>query len=227
MGSRIALALAIAVATFGTVSGVANAAATIQSNADSYTFLPGPYVQGLGEIAIFDNSASPAYHDVTATQTGPDGRPLFFAQALAGGQTGQVKGTQYLTAGTYPFYCQLHGAGMSGELTIDGSSGTVVRRPSVKVSFVRQKLKQVRRVGVRVKVRAATASTGVGITAKKGKVVLGSKRGLSFKTGQTRTLLLPLTKAGRKAIRKGKAVKINLRATVAFGKPSSATRKVR
>lgn len=227
MGSRIALGLAVSVAAFGTWVGTANAGATIVADPTEFTFLPGPYVQDLGEIAIFDNSQSASYHDVTATRNGPDGRVLFGSEMIPGGETTEVAGTQYLTAGTYPFFCTLHGDGMRGDLVVDGSKGKVVPRPSVKVSFVAQKLKKVRKSGVRIKLKGLTASKPVMVTATKGKVIVGVKRGLKLSAGQTKTFTLPLTKAGRKAIKKGKVVQIKLKATVPYGKPSSATRKLR
>lgn len=227
IGSRIALGLAAAVAVFGVMAGSANAAATIQSDPTAYKFLPGPYVQGLGEEAIFDNSASRSYHDIRANQLGPDGNPLFYADAAPGGTIKVVKGTEYLESGTYPFYCVLHGASMSGELTIDGSTGTIVARPTVKVSFAKQKLKQVRKSGVRVKVKAVTTAKNVTLNAYKGKAGLGMKQHLNFKAGQSKTVTIPLSKAGRKAIRKGKSAKIKVKASVLFGKPSTATRKVK
>lgn len=227
MSSRIALGLTVVLAAFGASTGGANAATSIVADPTALTFLPGPYVQGLGETAILDNSQSETYHDVTANQAGPDGKPLFASPMIPGGTTAAVDGTQYLTAGTYPFFCTLHGAGMSGNLVVDGSTGKVVPRPAVRVSFARQKLKQVRKRGVRVTVKALAASKSVTVTASKGKVLLGAKRGLGFRAGQTRTLTLPLTRQGRKAIRKGKVVKIKLNTTLPFGKPSTATRKVR
>jgi plastocyanin len=226
IGSRIALGLAAAVAVFGVMAGSANAAATIQSDPTAYKFLPGPYVQGLGEEAIFDNSASTSYHDIRANQLGPDGNPLFYADAAPGGTVKVVKGTEYLKAGTYPFYCVLHGTSMSGELTID-STGTIVSRPTVKVSFVKQKLKQVRKSGIRIKVKAVTAAKNVILNAYKGKAGLGMKQHLNFKAGQTKTVTIPLSKAGRKAIKKGKSVKIKVKSSVLFGKPSIVTRKVK
>lgn len=227
MSSRITLGLAAALAVVGLSVGTANAGTTIVASPVNYTFEPGPYVQDLGEVATFDNSLSPAYHDVTTDDKGPDGARLFGSAMIPGGETTVVEGTQYLKAGTYPFYCSLHGSGMRGDLIVDGSKGEAVPRPLVRVSFVKQKLKRVRKAGVRVKLKAVTASKPVTVTASKGKTVLGTKRKLVFKAGQTRTLTIPLTGKGRKAIRKGKVVKITLRTSVPFGKPSSATRKVR
>ncbi len=226
-GTRIALGILAALASFGLIASAASAGATIQSDPNAYDYLPGPFVQDLGETAIFDNSQSSAPHDVTTARRGPDGGPLFYSNLISGGQTTPVKGTEYLAAGTYPFYCTIHGTSMSGELVIDGSKGTVVPRPSIKATFPGQRLKQVRKSGVRVKVKATTASNGVAVTARKGRALLGVKRGLNFTAGQSRTVTVPLTKAGRKAISKGKVVKITVKATVEFGKPSTAIRKVR
>ena len=227
IGSRFVLGLAATLAVFGTLAGTASAGTTIFASEDCCNYEPGPYIQDLGDLATFDNTLSTAPHDVRASQLGPDGAPLFSSAVISGGGTSTVRGTQYLKAGTYPFFCIIHGSSMSGDLTIDGSKGTVVPRPSTRVSFVKQKLRQVRKSGVRVKVTAVTASKPVRITATKGKTTIAVKSGLSLGAGKSRTLTLPLTKAGCKAISKGKTVQIKLKATVPFGKPSTASRKVR
>jgi len=224
---RIALGLAVGLMALGAWTGTANAGVSIIPSPTCCTFEAGPFVQGLGEVATFDNTGTTAPHDVESTQKGPDGQPLFAAEGTLGGSTSPVIGTQYLAAGSYPFYCTIHGPSMKGVLTIDGGSGTVVPRPSVKVGFVAQKLKQVRRSGVKVKITAVTAAKGIAVKATKGKLVLGSKGGLSLKAGQSKTLTLPLTKAGRNALKKPKVVQIKLKATVAFGKPATASRRVR
>lgn len=226
IGSRIALGLAVAIAAWGAAAAAANAAAMVLPSPTCCTFEAGPWVQDQGEVSILDNSATEAPHDLTSNQTGPDGRPLFQAEAALGGQSKQVNGSQYLAAGTYPFYCQIHGPSMNGELVVT-AAGNPVRRPSVKVLLVKQSRKQVRKAGIRVKVKARTSSKGVTVTARKGRALLGVKRGLGFKAGQARTFRIPLSKSGRKAVSKGKVVKISIQATVAFGKPSKANLKLR
>lgn len=221
------MGLAAVMVAAGLMTGSASAAANIEADPVEYTFLPGPYIQGLGEVANFDNRLAQTYHDVTAKRNGPDGKPLFFSAAIPGGKITPVRGTEYLKAGTYPFICTLHGAAMRGELTLDGSQGKAVRRPKVRVSIPRQKLKRVRKTGVKVRVKGVTRSKRVKVTVKKGKVLLGVKKGLSFRSGQAKKFTVRLTKAGRKALRKRRSVKVKARATVAFGKPSNASRKLR
>lgn len=229
---RIAMGLAVGLAAlfgwFGTAVADAPAVGTmIASDPTCCTYLPGPYAQDRGQRAIFDNTGSTTYHDVEAKQKGPDGKALFSMGGLTpGGKSAPIRGTEYLKAGSYPFYCTLHGTAMSGVLIIN-DAGTAVARPSVKVSLVNQKLRQVRKAGVKARIKAITASTGVVITAKKGKVTLGSKRGLTLKAGQAKTITLPLTKAGRKAVKKARSVKIKLGASVPFGKSVNTTRKVK
>lgn len=226
--TKIALAAAACLAAFTGLTASANAATTIVADPTCCLFQPGPLIQGLGETAQFQNGAEVTPHDVTSTEAGPDGNPLFFSEPIVGGQVTPVAGTEYLTAGNYPFFCNLHGTSMSGELIIDGSSGKAKPRPSLKAQIANQKLKTVRKRGVlKVKVTAVTAVAGATVIASKGKVELGLKEKVSLGAGKSATYSLRLTNAGRKAIRKGKTVQVTIKASAPFGKPASATRKLR
>lgn len=220
------MGLATCVAAAFAMCGSAGAVTTVVADPTCCTYSGSPFVQGLGEVATFQNAAEVTPHDATSTQRGPDGKALFYSPIISGGESAPIAGTQYLGPGTYPFYCTLHGAAMSGELVIE-DTGTVVPRPSVKVTIVAQKLKALRRGGVKVKLTARTASRGISVVATKGKVRLGARSKINLGAGRSRTFRLPLTKAGRKAVAKGRSVKVKVKATVPFGKPSTATRKVR
>lgn len=234
VASRIGLSLALLVVAAGGWASTATGASTIVASPETFTYEPGPYVQGLGEVAIFDNSRASAYHDVTTLRRGPDGGPLFFSEMIPGGlgtddpagQVTPVNGTQYLTPGSYPFYCTLHGQAMSGELVIDGSQGKAVKRPGVRVTILKQKLKRVRKSGIKVRLKALGASRQVTVTATRGKVRIGARK-VNFKAGQTRRLNIPLTRKGRQVLRKGRVAKLKVRTSVAFGKPQQAARKLR
>lgn len=207
----------------------ASAADTIVAETECCSFAAGPFSQTLGEIPGFENPAgADAVHNVTSTAPGPDGESLFRSETIPPGSTAPVEGSQYLGPGTYPFVCTLHGSSMSGELVVDGSSGSAAARPSVRLSIPAQGLKKVRRSGrLKVKVKAMTASTAVGIVVKRGRKSIASASDLSLSAGKTRTLKLKLGRAGKKAIEGGRRVAIVARATVPFGKPSSAKRKLR
>jgi plastocyanin len=220
--------LAITILGLLAAASPAGAADTIRADVDCCTFAPGPYFQDLGEIPLFENPPGANPHNVTSTATGPDGDALFRSQTIGADDTSPVEGTQYLEAGTYPFYCTLHGASMSGDLVIEDGKGAVVPRPSVKVAIPSQRLKKVRRSGkVKVKVRAITASNGVRVKVKRGKKVIASASVSSLNAGASRVLKLKINRKGRKAIRNGRKVGLSAKATVAFGKPSQAKRSLR
>jgi polyvinyl alcohol dehydrogenase (cytochrome) len=57
-------------------------------------------------------------HDVTASDKGPDGRPLFQSKLIGLGESASVDGTEKLAAGkSYGFYCSVH-PGMKGTIQV-------------------------------------------------------------------------------------------------------------
>ncbi len=209
-------------------SAPASAADTITAEVDCCTFEPGPYFQDLGEIPTFVNPPMANPHNVTSTASGPDGDALFRSRTIGAADSTPVKGTQYLEAGTYPFFCTLHGPSMSGELIVQGGKGEVAPRPSIRVSIPRQRLKKVRKSGrLKVKVRAATQSSGIGISLRRGKKQIGSASGIKLAAGAARTVKVKLDRKGRKAIAKGKKIALSATGTVDFGKSSRSKRSLR
>jgi plastocyanin len=79
-----------------------------------------------GEKLTFRNN-DVAGHDVTATDKGPDGKPLFSTPVINRGETAFVEGSQYLTTGHYAFFCTLH-QNMKGTVHVTGN-GTPQPRP--------------------------------------------------------------------------------------------------
>ena len=186
------------------------------------------YGQSRGEVATFENPAgADAPHNVVSTVRGPDGGPLFRSETIAAGSTSPVEGTQYLDDGLYPFYCTLHGSGMSGELEIS-PLGVALPRPAVKAVIAPQSLRGIRRSGiVRVSLRAVTGSPAVNLELKSGPLAAAYAGGIKLGSGSTRVVSLKLNRAGRKAVSKGRQAVISVRASVAFGSPASAKRTVR
>ncbi len=218
--------IAVAALFFGGAS-TAQAADDIVADADCCTFIDGPFTQSAGEIPKFVNPAdADAVHNVTSTEKGPDGGPLFASDTIQTGKSAPVDGAQYLTDGTYPFLCTVHSFSMTGDLVVSG--GTAVPRPKFGLSFPAQNLKKIRRTGkVRVKVKGVTASSGIKLTVSKGKKKLGSVSGLSVSSGKTKTVAVRLTKTGKKAVKRGKKVLFKVKGTVADGKSATAKRTLR
>jgi len=79
-----------------------------------------------GEKLTFVNN-DVAGHDVTATDKGPDGKPLFNTPIVNRGESAFVEGSQYLTAGHYAFLCSVH-TDMKGTIHVTGN-GTPKPRP--------------------------------------------------------------------------------------------------
>jgi plastocyanin len=225
----IVAALTAGILLFGAGAVSANAGTVILSDDECCTFAPGPYSQFLGDIPTFENPpTSQAPHNVTSTARGPDGGALFRSRTIGAGDTAPVAGAQYLAGGDYPFFCTLHGLSMSGILEVDGDTGTLFERPSIKVSVPSQRLRPVRRSGrLKVRVRAATRSAGVRLVVKRGKRVIGSASNISLAGGRTRIVTVRLSRAGRKAISRGRKQVVSVRGTVAFGRPSATRAALR
>jgi len=230
-GRGIALALmAGAVALFAgvTTAGAAGSTITANLNCPLCSFSADRYAQDLGEIALFDNpSGADAPHNVVSTVRGPDGRSLFRSETIAAGSTSPVQGTQYLNEGEYPFFCTLHGLSMGGQLEVS-SQGTVVPRPAARLAVPTQRLRAVRRSGIiKVSVKALVGSPTLNLSAKSGAVTVAYAGGIRLGPGATRTVRLKLSRAGRKAVSKGRRAVISVRGSVEFGSPVSARRTVR
>jgi len=80
-----------------------------------------------GEKLTFQNNDATVMHNVTSTDNGSDGKPLFHSATIGPGSS-FVDGSQYLTSGSYHFYCTLHPQTMTGTLTVS-TAGTPVPRP--------------------------------------------------------------------------------------------------
>src|SRR5215203_2999418 len=99
-----------------------------------------------GVVVPFRNDGGT--HNVTARQTGPDGKALFRSPTISGGTAG-VDGTQYLSTGDYAFFCTVHPTTMNGTLHVTGG-GTPVARPSATLKLKSRKISKAIKKGVLV-----------------------------------------------------------------------------
>jgi plastocyanin len=172
-----------------------------------------------GEKVTFNNSDI-AGHDVTAHHRGDDGKPLFRSELVSAGGSGPVRGTEYLTTGTYDFFCSIH-PGMEAKLEVT-SAGTPVPRPEPSGLAVKVVSKDLQRVvdsrRLKLRVTSAKASVTVGARAKtsKSSIALGSKK-LTFTEQGTQRVTLKLSDSARKALRKRRSAKLIATATATSG----------
>jgi plastocyanin len=220
---RWVLALGSALALFG--GGVALAAhETIIGQPDNtYDKNGGTYTTDQGEVVPFQTNAGYT-HNVTARTTGPDGKALFRSLTITGGSTG-VQGTQYLTQGTYAFYCTIHPSTMFATLVVTGN-GTPQARPQGDLSVHRRKISKVLKRGMLIEIDMNTKIDGVNLVARLGKTVIGRDNALALASGQQFDVV-KLNKAGKSKLRSRSTAKVKVTAEIPFGSPASVKAKLK
>jgi hypothetical protein len=181
------------------------------------------YTMDQGDRPTLTNGGASA-HNVTARQNGPDGHFLFSTPDVDGGQQATVNGTQYLSAGTYQFFCSLHPTEMQASLVV-GSNGTPQARPSATLSVRSKKLSKVSKKGILVALTTSTKVDGVSLTAKLGKATIGKAGDLSLASGQ-QFATVKLSKAGKSKLNGKSKASITVTADIPFGSPASGKAKL-
>jgi plastocyanin len=213
----------VAVVAIGAMgyAAYALAADTITATDDRYS--APTYTMNQGERPTFANGGA-NQHNVTAQQNGPDKRVLFSTPTLNGGGSAAVDGTQYLTAGTYTFFCTIHPTTMQATLVVTGN-GTPQARPSATAKLRTKTISKALKKGLQVAVTASTQVNGGTVTAKLGKATLG-KTGASLSAG-AQNVKLKLSKAGKSKLRKKSSAKVTVTVDVPFGAPATAKGKLK
>jgi plastocyanin len=219
---RVGIAAAGACALALGAAGVAWAVPeTIVAN-DSTSFTQPTFTMDQGESPTFQNDEGGVPHNVTARGTIGGGR-LFRSNTITGPSSAVVNGTQYLTQGSYPFFCSVH-PNMEATLQVTGA-GTPVARPRIAVRILTRKLKRVRRTGkVAVRIRALTQSNGASLRLKVANRFAGRRANLNLAAGQARRIVFRLNKKARKRLAKRKRARAVLVGSVPFGANARAVR---
>lgn len=229
-GGRIAAAAVAGLAALALGLPAGAAAASDDIVAADNAFLGGT---GSGGAFLLDGGARATLsntginrHNAISNANGPDGGKLFSSPTLNGGSSGKLEGTQYLAAGEYPFFCSIHPSEMTATLKVEG--GSPLPRPSIGVALPRQSLGKVRRTGRLVtRVKAATDSAGVQLSARLRKRVLARSSKLDLAAGEQRKVVLKLSRKARKQLKGLRKARVKLTGTVPFGAPASASRVLR
>ena len=219
-GRRFWLAVAIAAIGLMAYAAFALAADSITAIDDAYN--APTYTINQGERPNFTNGGA-LQHNVTAQANGPDKRALFSTPTLDGGQQALVEGTQYLTAGTYTFFCTIHPTQMQATLHVTGA-GTPQARPSATLKGKKTSVAKAIKKGVLVNINASTKIDGAALTLKLGKATVG-KATLSLAAGP-QTDRVNLNKTGKSKLRHKSKAKLGVSANIPFGFPASGKVKL-
>jgi plastocyanin len=219
-GRRLGLAIGLVAIAAMVYAGFALAAAPIIGQGDD-TFSAPSYTIDQGEVAQLQVTGSS--HNVTANQKGPDAKALFRTPTISGGSAG-VDGTQYLTAGSYSFFCSVHPSTMQATLVVSGN-GSPQARPSAQVSVRSKKLAKATKKGILVAVTATAKVDGASLVAKLGKTTIGKADGVSLAAGQT-IATVKLTKAGKSKLSKKSKASVSVTADIPFGSPATGKSKL-
>jgi plastocyanin len=216
-------ALAVALAGLLFVAGLGFAASTTIVAQDN-VYTPTTYSIDQGEVATFQDQGFGS-HNVTANANGPDGKALFGSGTIPGGSSAGVNGTQFLSAGTYTFFCTIHPTTMQASLTVTGN-GTPRARPSAALTLRTKKISKALKKGLLVAINASSGIDGVGLVAKLGKTTIGQTNGLSIAAGQ-QVEVVKLSKAGKSRLAAKSKATVKVTADIPFGSPASAKAKLK
>jgi plastocyanin len=210
-----ALAGAACAALLGVWAAVAWGAPAAIVGQGNDTFDAAAYSHDGGTVAQLTVTGS--NHNATASANGPDGKALFRSNTITGGTT-PVNGTQYLSAGSYPFICTIH-PNMQATLNV---TGTGLPRPTVGLAITSRKLSKVLKKGKLAVKATTTGGPEVALRAALGKRPLAAG---TLPAGRT-TTALKLTKAGRQALAGKEKATVKVTGTIDFGAPDVAKRKL-
>ncbi len=185
------------------------------------------YTMDQGEQLQFQNVGPGNQHDVFSRLSGPDGKKLFISSTINPGTNATVRGTEYLTAGTYAFFCNVHPFEMTANLNVTGN-GTPVARPDIEVKIGKAKLDTVASKGkVPVVVTALTQSNGLSMTLKLGKLTLGTQQAFNLAAGRTQKVVMGVNKKGKAKLADRNSAKLKVTAEVPFGSPDTAKKTIK
>jgi len=176
-----------------------------------------------GERLMFRNGDTVS-HDVTASTSGSDSKPLFSTPIVAAGKQAFVEGSQYLTEGPYTYLCSLHPS-MKGTIHVTANGTPQVRpgtsdesptadrtKPTLRLQ-IRSRTSRVARIRSALVVQVALSEPShLELRAiarpKAGGPLVTVARRLLQKASGTRRVQLELTRAGRAALRRDRALAV-------------------
>jgi plastocyanin len=196
-----------------------------------------------GEPLNFKNNDLSVKHDVVSTANGEVKKQYLFASdTIEGGKSSFVEGSQYLTTGTYDFYCSVHPAQMKGKITVTaagtpqarpgttpGGPGTTNGTPAADQlppeagfdygNLSAKRIKAKKRLTLKVSADEASTAT---VTVRIGKVKLKAVR-VRFARRSTKIVQIKLSAKAVKAVKARARLRVVVEAVDSAGNPGSAT----
>jgi plastocyanin len=179
------------------------------------------YLLDTGAKLTFKNAdaASPGPHNVTSTQKGADGKPLFASETIKNGEQSPVTGAQALKAGQYDFICTVHPFMQATLVVADASAAPApapadTRRPKVRTSIVRTSLRSAlkakRLFAVVTSDERVTLDVAIVARVKGRTVRLGRARRVVGAPGRQLRVAVPLGATARRALRRLRSASLTL-----------------
>ena len=219
--------LAVAVAALGAMVYAAFAlAAADPITATDNAFNAPTYTMDQGDNPPFLTNNGPLNsHNVQARQSGPDGGALFFSATLVPGTQAPVHGTQYLSAGTYSFFCTIH-PDMQGTLVVT-SNGTPQSRPSAAPVVRTKTISKALKKGIVVAINPSSpAITLLSLVAKLGKTTIGKAK-FPDAGPHSPTNTIQLSKVGKRKLRGKRKARVTVVGHILFGGPATVKAKLK
>lgn len=209
--------LAVALSSLGLLfAAPALAEGEITATPTGNRFSSSTFTIDQGEKTTFRNTDLTIAHNVVSNTKG-----LFESDIVDAGKTGPVRGTEFLTTGSYPFRCTLH-PGMDATLVVT-SAGTPQPRPgsagdttpaAARVSISDSRIAPVlRRRALKVRATSSEQATFV-FTARSGRTTIAKG---TAAVATSKAVALRLTARGRRLLARAKRARVTVAAIVTDG----------
>jgi plastocyanin len=208
-------------------------------------YAAGEYTIDQGEKLDFrnDDISGPSHDVVSTANGGVKGQFLFASDTVGQGKTSFVEGSQYLTTGSYDYFCSIHPS-MKGKLVVNAAGAPKPRpgaaptqpgqappsadqtppEPSLDFGSLRAAtIVKKRRLTLKV---GADEAVAMKVTVKIGKLTV-ARKSLKLTLRGKKTLRLVIGKSARKAFKRGRKLRVIVDVTDAAGNPGTATDSVK
>ncbi len=213
----------IASAALVAVPATAHAATSTIGTGVGNVFSADDYSIDQGDSVTFSNTDDRPHNVMSFSLF--DGGFLFKSETVRPGASGPVDGVEYLTSGTYAFFCSLH-PGMEADLIVD-SGGGAWSRPVVEARLLPTRKRVLGSRGtLRIELRSGTTVPALGFEVHSGNRRIGAGSS-ELVAGTAKVITISLPRSFRRRISSLRVIRIAVRGSVPYGIFSGSTRTFR